>query len=1221
MITNSGAIVRVRPYLLASAAGIGLLVGGVAQAAIADGPVDAARRLDPTEAGLEAQGGVDTLRITSVENVRHSTDVIFDRTQLQDVPTNGAPIPANATVEDVRQIVISQPGTPTTARDTGPSVNGIGQMIISTPNPDGSVGLGLCTGSLINPRTVLFAAHCVNTRPATAYGSGSGGVAIGFGFNASNNTALPGGTSTPLLNWLFGSVAAGRAPNLTSTAENFYTVNAVAYNPLSLAPAAQGFLFGDIAIASLDTPAANIPTWAILLSALPAPTSITAANGTGYHVALSGYGRNGIGNVGDTGAIDFRRRVAENWLGALTSFNTRDTAIFGSFTVDRPQNLYWLDFDDPRRGTASATVFDFNLFRDNALPNEGLTAGGDSGGPLILDRTFARQIAIGVLSGGSRFFAASPFSTYGTASFYQPIYLYWDWIAANNPYRYVGAVAGDGNWTDPSRWISLQDPNYFIIGPNGQLVNGVPTALGEQNLGSSGQFGQICTQGGIAGAIGSNNCLDLRTNTIVPTPGGIGTSGGAELTNGGESSITAGTSNSFGTATITANDAATPGAVTLVGGEAENAPQQGAPLPPATIANGLPGARNFVPNNSAGNRLTGVLPRYFDVTLSANGTTTLDTAVTIDRFTLNGAGARLNITSTGSLTSLINVTQTIGTLQVDGALNSVGDFLLMTGGINGTGTITAPFFTSVLGVISPGATGSAGSIGTLTFRGNIVLTSGNSYLVDLGANGVSDRISVVANGASSGRANVGGGLNLSWAPATLRAGNTYTILQAQNGVSGAFSAPVPISAILTPRLVQTATSVQLVIGAGLYRNVAGGSSVQQGFAQLLDQNRVNAAALDSIYGVLDLQNAATIRATLDALAPRNEALLNGIATTVVDSNARFHRDRLAQFDASQSRGGTIAVIGQPLQLAAANASTLQGGLPVQSDSAPARVTKANLPDDIGIYLAGGYVDGSSASAPGLTPAGRRDRFNGFYIIGGIEKDLGDGMIGLSFGYTELNGTVNGFAQTTRGSLYQGTLYARSELGGGWSMDGQVNAGLFDSSSVRNVNFVGNNFRLVANNTAFAVSGEVGVQNKLTFGALNVAPRVSVRSNVVDFGRAAESGGGPALVYERADLSSVQGRAGLNFTASKQSTFKPYISANYVHEFDKQRPNVVGANFVGGSGPDARFLLASVDRNWFEISGGVTYAVGNMELSLSADSTVARSDVQNQSYRGSIKLRF
>ena len=72
-----------------------------------------------------------------------------------------------------------------------------------------------------------------------------------------------------------------------------------------------------MAIASLDTPACNIPTWAILLSALTPPSQISAANGTGYHVTISGYGANGIGTTGATGAIDYRRRVAENWLGGL----------------------------------------------------------------------------------------------------------------------------------------------------------------------------------------------------------------------------------------------------------------------------------------------------------------------------------------------------------------------------------------------------------------------------------------------------------------------------------------------------------------------------------------------------------------------------------------------------------------------------------------------------------------------------------------------------------------------------------------------------------------------------------------------------------------------------------------------------------------------------------------------------------------------------------------
>ena len=73
--------------------------------------------------------------------------------------------------------------------------------------------------------------------------------------------------------------------------------------------------------------------------------------------------------------------------------------------MSRPQQLYFLDFDDPRRGQAGADPEDFNGFRDNALPREGTTGPGDSGGPLILDQTFSKPVVIGVLSGGSTFFA------------------------------------------------------------------------------------------------------------------------------------------------------------------------------------------------------------------------------------------------------------------------------------------------------------------------------------------------------------------------------------------------------------------------------------------------------------------------------------------------------------------------------------------------------------------------------------------------------------------------------------------------------------------------------------------------------------------------------------------------------------------------------------------------------------------------------------------------
>ncbi|MEN3746673.1 autotransporter domain-containing protein [Sphingomonas sp. HF-S3] len=1105
--------------------------------------------------------------------------------------------------EATPQIVIGYPGTPTTAQDPN-NITGIGQMIVD--NNDGTIGL--CTGTLINPRTVIFAAHCVNTRPQEAYGANTGGTAIGFGFNQNNNQA----GSSAFGGWLNG--VAGGAEYQTNTGRYMYNVSAVAWHPDSVEGASGGFRQADVAIATLDTPAKDIPTWAMLFSALP-PQGGGAA-GTGYHVNLAGYGRNGTGDTGSINGVDYRRRLAENMLGALVSLDDFTGFLFGSSTGALPQDLYWIDFDDPRRGTAGADPRDFNAWRDNPTPREGTTASGDSGGPLILDSAYAKQLVIGVLSGGyTRFFNGAPANGYGTVSFYQPLYLYWDWIAANNPYRYVSSVAGDGNWTDANHWVTNVDPNYQIIGPNGELVNGVPTAPGTGIAPvEGGKFGEACFESG-----GTAECYNYGTGqaTVAVRPIGTDTTTGqptaGALANGSDTVAAGSLSNGTATAQAAGLVQTQPTAQADVTANA---------LPAATIANGLPGATNFVPNNIDPNPGQGVIGRYFDVTLAATGTTTLGSAVTVDRFAIAGGGARLNIAAGGSLTSLIDITQATGTMQVNGTLTSPGDYLMMTGGLNGTGTITVPFFTSMAGVIAPGT---AGTTGTLTFRGNVVLASGTRYMVDLGANGVSDRIAVQANGAGTGLANLGGTLALNFvSPGAIRNGDSYTIVTAQGGVSGRFNALGALSAILTPTLTYGTNAVTLRIVAGNYANVVDASNRNQvAFATLLDRNRGQQSRYDGIYGPLDLGDTAQIRASLNSWTPAAETTGQSLALVGAANIANLLRDRITSLDPASS-GGTVARYGAVGQVAENLTSTRGvagisgmgfGGVATSASMAP-MVQENALPEDVSAFFAGGYLNGDSAPMSGIDG---RDDYDGWYGAAGVEKLVGNhGVIGFALSYTRLDGTSAFVGNSARANLYQGSLYGKLKTTSGVTFDATLTAGLLDLNTVRNVSIIGNSYRLTGSNNSLVVVGDIGLGKDFDLGAARITPRLSARGTHIGFSRGLEEGGPNALMIDREKVESLQGRAGL--TLAGTGTFRPFLTGTYVHEFN-DRPGVFGANFVGGVGDNVLFALNGQDKDWAELTGGVTFSTGAVDLSLSAETTIERSDVKGQAYRGAISFKF
>ena len=1044
-------------------------------------------------------------------------------------------------------------------------------------------GGGICTGLLINPRTVLFAAHCVFDLAPGAYGAEGSFASVGYTTDATfgiNN----------LRNWLFSPVF-GEQPGFDGRLMTAESTN-VMWHPSAQPgpdrdPADGTFLPADIAIAAFDTPSDILGRdGANGIGLLFSPVTGEVA------VQIGGFGQSGDALTGARQS-DFQRRLGSNMLSFLGSERDISVGVYpadvaeltnpGDFTY---QDLYWFDFDDPQRAdrpidTYNGTnPFDFDVFDGDAVEGEASTAGGDSGSPLVTS-AFGRDVSLGVLSQGSRFFFdiddfddnfvwIPEFANYGTAGGYNPLFLYWDFIVANNPYKYVGAVAGDGEWTDPTHWVQELDPLYYTL--NGeQLVNALPAEPGLGVSDETPNFGTVNPNPDpVLPCAFFGDCVTANSGAVPPASAAL-------------PDTVASPGSLLGTPANEAH-AAIPGSTGTW------------PDFPAFNSGPLtgPGSTGFVPDNTDGTPGVMNSANYFEISLRAAGTTFLtDATITIDRLNVRGVQSGLTIRSGAQLNTLLTSYLDTGTMTVDGVFTAPA--LGQSGGLlTGTGQIITPQGLSVVGgIVSAGSAN--GGIGTLSVTGNTSFGLGSLYGVDISAS-ASDRLNVTGGLSIGEGSGFAASFTTGYAPAF---GSSWTVATASSGVTGQFSTLASnLTGVLRPRLTYGASNIVLDIFAVPFATATAYSSAEQAeIARALDVIRASGgySSLAGLYASLDPAPLASLPGTFETLTPLNGFAALGLSETASSLITDSIVGRQDQMSGGGGRGFEMAgldMLGINPLLASADPydAMMMGAAAVvaaQDAAAEAGAVRLSLKEGWGGFL---DISGLLSSEFETTPFAGEGDLQGTQGTLGLDYSFADqAYAGVALSYFDGDVEVLDGLQTVDGDSIAATLY-----GGVRQEQSFLSAYLGYSAQSYDLErvavLINGNQTLKASPDGETWMAGAKLGHDFDIGNGTITPHAGLDASWISLDAYGETGGSAAMSVAERESTVIDGRLGVTYAGLFDiggGALRPTVSVAYVMDVQSD-DNTLLAAFNGYSSVPLSFAGSERKDGWAEYEVGLAY---------------------------------